>query len=103
MDFKNQDPNKPLTVGEFQEHIETLGKVVATKIDLHETEDRLKQYVDKKFDTVLNSVDAMAKDVKAIREEQIMKVGRDDRQDDDLRTLDTRVTGVEHRIGIEPV
>ena len=92
-----------VTKKEFKEYTDKAFRTFATKIDIQESEERLKQYVDIKFDRVMNGVDKMAKDVRAIREEQIMKVGRDDRQDDDIRHLDTRVITVEHRIGLEPV
>ncbi|MBI2050405.1 MAG: hypothetical protein HYT31_01190 [Parcubacteria group bacterium] len=103
MDFNHQDSNQPLTVGQFQEHVETLTKVVATKLDVHELGQQLREEMSEKFDKVLNSVDAMAKNVQAIRDEQIMKVGRDDRQDHDITSLKARVIGVERRVGIEPV
>jgi|TARA_B100001971_G_C17819041_1_gene347968 hypothetical protein len=107
MDTRNQNLNHPLTVGQFQEHVETLTKVVATKFDVQESEDRVKQYMDQKmtekFDKVMNSVDKMAKDVSAIRQEQSMKLGRDDRQDEGIKNVKTRVTVVEQRVGIKPI
>ena len=92
MSFKNQDLNHPLTVGQFQEHIETLVKVVATKEDL-----------DNKFNMVMNTLDTVLGELKTDREERAMKLARDDQQYGDIKNLKTRVTTVEHRIGLEPI
>ena len=73
----------------------------ATKDDLKgfATKDDL----DRKFSTVMDGIDGVMGELKTIRQEQIMKVGRDDRQDYDITSLKTRVIGVERRVGIEPV
>ncbi|MDP3995227.1 MAG: hypothetical protein Q8P78_01265 [bacterium] len=94
MEAINQEFNQPVTRGEFKEFTDSIGEVIT---DIVEKGNK------KTVDTVLTAMDAVAKEVKTMREEQAGKLGRDDRQDDDLRTLDTRVTGVERRISIEPV
>ena len=82
----------------------------ATKDDLKgfATKDDLKGFatkddLDRKFSTVMDGIDGVMGELKTIRQEQIMKVGRDDRQDYDITSLKTRVIGVERRVGIEPV
>jgi len=74
-------------------------KQFATKEDLNKIDKKL----DEKFNTVMNSIDAVMGELKSSRQEDIMKVGRDDRQDEEIGQVKNRVTAVEHRIGMEPM
>ena len=115
--IKKKDPNQPTTLGDFQELAEGIAEIVVTKDEFNDftkkafktftTKDDLKDLATKqeltKFKSdVLDKVDAVFHEVKAMREEQSAKVGRDDRQDQNITKLKTRVNFIERQIGIEP-
>ena len=104
-------------MGDFQELAEGIAEIVVTKDEFNDftkkafktftTKDDLKDLATKqeltKFKSdVLDKVDAVFHEVKAMREEQSAKVGRDDRQDQNITKLKTRVNFIERQIGIEP-
>ena len=115
--IKKKDLNQPTTLGDFQELAEGIAEIVVTKDEFNDftkkafktftTKDDLKDLATKqeltKFKSdVLDKVDAVFHEVKAMREEQSAKVGRDDRQDQNITKLKTRVNFIERQIGIEP-
>jgi len=77
----------------------------ATKTDLDEKLNGFatKTDLDEKFNSLMNSIDSVMGELKSSRQEDIMKVGRDDRQDEEIGQVKNRVTAVEHRIGMEPM
>ena len=114
--IKKKDPNQPTTLGDFQELAEGIAEIVVTKDEFNDftkkafktftTKDDLKDLATKqeltKFKSdVLDKVDAVFHEVKAMREEQSAKVGRDDRQDQNITKLKTRVNFIERQIIIE--
>lgn len=115
--IKKKDLNQPTTLGDFQELAEGIAEIVVTKDEFNDftkkafktftTKDDLKDLATKqeltKFKSdVLDKVDAVFHEVKAMREEQSAKVGRDDRQDQNITKLKTRVNFIERQIRIEP-
>ena len=71
---------------------------LVSRIDAVET--RLEKKITEFKSDILNKVDAVFHEVKAMREEQTAKVGRDDDQDKDIVVLKTRVSAVEHHLGL---
>ena len=83
----------------FQERME---RTIAATVreEMRPFEERIELKITEFKSETLTGVDAVLKEVKTIREEQIMKVGRDDRQDQDITKLKTHVAAVEEHIGL---
>ena len=90
-----KDLTQPLTLGDFQEFTDFFVEKVAMREDVE-------RLVKESTNTVLTKMDAVMGELKATREEQTAKVGRDDQQDEDIVELKTRVTAVEQQAGIAP-
>lgn len=114
---KNKDLTQPATVGDFQELAQGMAEIVVTKDEFKDftkkalktftTKDDLKDLANKQELTqfkseILQGVDAVMKEVKTMREEQTAKLSRDDRQDEGITELKTRVSVVEEHTGIAP-
>ena len=116
MDNKNEQ-DQPVTKREFSQFLKDDFGVVKADVStlkadvaaVKESIDFIIQHAATKEDLtqfksdILTGVDKVFKEVKTMREEQIMKVGRDDRQDDEIISIKRRVTRVETHIGLEPV
>ena len=121
MEIGNKNSNQPLTLGDFQKFTSGLGVAIAETVreeiqpfqermertiaatvreEMRPFEERIELKITEFKSETLNGVDAVLKEVKTIREEQIMKVGRDDRQDQDITKLKTHVAAVEEHIGL---
>ena len=102
MEIGNKNSNQPLTLGDFQEFTSGLGVAIAETVreEMRPFEERIELKITEFKSETLNGVDAVLKEVKTIREEQIMKVGRDDRQDQNITKLKTHVAAVEEHIGL---
>ena len=92
-------------VKDIKESVDFLIKNAVTKTDLDEKLNGFatKTDLDEKFNSLMNSIDSVMGELKSSRQEDIMKVGRDDRQDEEIGQVKNRVTAVEHRIGMEPM
>ena len=84
------DSNQPLTKSEFQEHLETLVNVVATKYDLKELEDQIADKITDSQDKILSSNDTIAKKLDTILAELPATTHR-------LHNHETRIAALEQR------
>lgn len=115
---KNKDLNQPATVGDFQELAHGMAEVAVTKDEFNDfakkalkhfaTKEDIKDLATKQELTqfkseILASNDKLSKKLDKILTEQTAKLGRDDRQDEDITALKTRVSAVEQHTGIEPM
>lgn len=88
---KVEDLERPVKVRDFIEFTEDIGNVLA---------DIIQKEVGEAKDTILASNDKLMLELKTIREEQSMKIGRDDRQDEEINETKEKVKAVEQRVGI---
>ncbi|MBI2050777.1 MAG: hypothetical protein HYT31_03140 [Parcubacteria group bacterium] len=98
MDNQNEQ-DQPVTQREFKKDISDVKESIDFIIQNAATKEDLTQF---KSD-ILTGVDKVFKEVKTMREEQTMKVARDDRQDDEIIGIKRRVTRVETHVGLEPL
>jgi len=114
---KNKDLNQPATVGDFQELAQGIGEILVTKdgfnaftkkaLKIFATKEDLKDLATKQELTqfkseILASNDKISKKLDKFLTEQTAKLGRDDRQDEDITELKTRVSAVKQYTGMEP-
>ncbi len=97
---KAKDLDQPVTIRDFQEFTDFLVENVAMKKDIDAVETRLENKITEFKSDILDKVDAVFHEVKAMREEQSFKVGRDDRQDEEIVGIKERTSRLEARAGI---
>ena len=97
---QTDDLNQPLTKGEFQEHLETLVKVVATKYDLKELEDRITDKITDSQDKILSSNDKIAKKLDTIITELPIINEKQRNHTNRIETLETKTRQIQARLGI---
>lgn len=115
---KQPDLDQPVTKREFNQHVKDFqefasfaGETFATKQDLKEglssNKEEVRRIVEKSeermqesFRQVMASNDTIAKEVKAMREEQAAHFGSHKRQDEEIINLKHRVEKVEVHVGL---
>ena len=92
--------NQPLTKGEFQEHVETLIKVVATKEDLRELGNKLNDNITDFKDEILNSNDKIIKKLDRILTELTAINEKQRDHTDRIETLEIKTKQIQARLVI---
>ncbi|MEK7125632.1 MAG: hypothetical protein AAB880_01825 [Patescibacteria group bacterium] len=110
--MENQtDLDQPVTRREFQEFASFAGETFATKQDLKEglsaNKEDVRRIVEKSEERIMESFrhvmtgnDAIAKEVKAMREEQAAHFGSHKRQDEEIVQVKRRLDKVEAHVGL---
>ncbi len=97
---QKDDLNQPLPKGEFQEHLETLIKVVATKYDLKELEGQITDKITDSQDKILASNDKIAKKLDTILTELPVLNEKQREHTNRIETLETKTRHIQARLGI---
>jgi hypothetical protein len=102
-----QDLDQPVTRREFQQHVKDFQEFASFAAETFSTKEEVRRIVEKseermmkKMDAVLIGNDQIAKELKAMREEQAAHFGSHKRQDEEISNLKHRMKKVEAHVGL---
>lgn len=95
-----QDLDQPVTRREFQEFASFAAETFSTKEDVRRIVEKSEGRMMEAYRQIITSNDGIAKEVKAMRQEQAAHFGSHKRQDEEIVQVKRRLDKVEAHVGL---